>query len=101
MMWQLVLFSDESRFLVKPRVGRIRVWRRLGEQLADDAVREVTAFGGGSVMIYLADGPVPRGTGHPSGGRRCLTPERKRQMSLPSTNEVPPTIRLERRDHEP
>nr|KAG5692731.1 hypothetical protein BaRGS_033842 [Batillaria attramentaria] len=48
--WQLVLFSDESRFLVKPRDGRIRVWRRPGEQLADDAVQEVTAFGGGSIM---------------------------------------------------
>nr|KAG5697199.1 hypothetical protein BaRGS_028935 [Batillaria attramentaria] len=50
LLWQLVLFSDESRFLVKPRDGRIRVWRCPGEQLADDAVQEVTAFGGGSVM---------------------------------------------------
>nr|KAG5714146.1 hypothetical protein BaRGS_020474 [Batillaria attramentaria] len=50
--WQLVLFSDESQFLVKPRDGRVRVWRRPGEQLADDAVQEVTALGGGSVMAW-------------------------------------------------
>nr|KAG5707485.1 hypothetical protein BaRGS_011989 [Batillaria attramentaria] len=58
MMWKLVLFSDESRFLVKPRDGRIRVWRRPGEQLADDAVQEVTAFGDGSVMVRLDDRPA-------------------------------------------
>nr|KAG5701661.1 hypothetical protein BaRGS_027819 [Batillaria attramentaria] len=63
--WQLVLFSDESRFLVKPRDGRIRVWRCPGEQLADDAVQEVTAFGGGSVMqigaqaVFMDDDATP------------------------------------------
>nr|KAG5708558.1 hypothetical protein BaRGS_032979 [Batillaria attramentaria] len=57
--WQLVLFSDESRFLVRPRDGRIRVGRCPGEQLADDAVQEVTAFGGGSVMVMK---PYPTNT---------------------------------------
>ena len=50
--WRMVLFTDESRFQVTPRDGRIRVWRRPGEQLADGAIQEVAAFGGGSVMVW-------------------------------------------------
>ena len=47
-----VMFSDESRFCLRKVDGRLRVWRRPGERFADVCVQEVTAFGGGSVMIW-------------------------------------------------
>lgn len=50
--WARVMFSDESRFCLEPSDGRVRVWRRRGEQLADDAIEERNAFGGGSVMVW-------------------------------------------------
>lgn len=50
--WGQVLFTDESRFMVSPKDGRIRVWRRAHEQLQDDAVQETAAFGGGSIMVW-------------------------------------------------
>ena len=46
------MFSDESRFCLRKVDGRLRVWRRSGERFADVCVQEVTAFGGGSVMIW-------------------------------------------------
>ena len=46
------MFSDESRFCLRKVDGRLRVWRRPGERFADVCVQEVTAFGGGSVMIW-------------------------------------------------
>ena len=50
--WANVMFSDESRFCLRKVDGRLRVWRRPGERFADVCVQEVTAFGGGSGMIW-------------------------------------------------
>jgi transposase len=50
--WTNVLFTDESRFCLDPRDGRIRVWRRPGQRFADNAVEEQTPYGGGSVMVW-------------------------------------------------
>jgi len=46
------MFSDESRFCLHPTDGRIRVWRRPRERLADDVIQEHVPFGGGSVMVW-------------------------------------------------
>lgn len=50
--WSQVLFTDESRFCLEHNDGRVRIWRRRGERLAQGAVRERTAHGGGSIMIW-------------------------------------------------
>lgn len=50
--WSQVLFTDESRFALSFNDGRVRVWRRPGERYADNAVREVDRYGGGSVMVW-------------------------------------------------
>ena len=50
--WARVLFSDESRFSLEHNDGRVRVWRRPGERLVPGAVRERTAYRGGSVMVW-------------------------------------------------
>ena len=49
--WARVLFSDESRFNHSHHDGRIRVFRRRGESLADNCLIERDRFGGGSVML--------------------------------------------------
>lgn len=51
-MWEKVMFSDESRFCLRRCDGRIKVWRRRGERYADCCTDRVTAFGGGSVMVW-------------------------------------------------
>ena len=48
-----VLFSDEMRSCLRHVDGRNRVWRRRGEQHAECCLQPVTAFGGGSVMMYM------------------------------------------------
>ena len=60
--WRRIVFTDESRFLLRPVDGRVRVWRRQTEVLRQDLVSETTAFGGGSVMVWGAiccDGRSP------------------------------------------
>ena len=52
--WQCIVFTDESRFLLRPVDGRIRSWRRRNEFLRQDLVVETTAFGGGLVMVLGA-----------------------------------------------
>ena len=47
-----MLFSDESRFMLKEVDGRLRVYRRRGERYLDDCVERRDAYGGGSVMIW-------------------------------------------------
>ena len=47
-----VLFTDEIRACLRHIDGRRRVWRRRGEQHAEFCVQPVTAFGGGSVMVW-------------------------------------------------
>ena len=50
--WQTVMFTDEMRACLRHTDGRKRVWRRRGEQHAECCVQPVTAFGGGSVMVW-------------------------------------------------
>jgi len=50
--WRTVLFSDESRFLLRRADGRARVYRRRNERFAPNCVRQVDRFGGGSVMVW-------------------------------------------------
>ena len=49
--WRRIWFSDESRFLLQKRDGRIRVYRRQNERLSYSCVQEVASFGGDSVIL--------------------------------------------------
>ena len=44
--WRQVLFTDESRFLLRRVDGRTRVYRRHGERFADNCVLRHDHFGG-------------------------------------------------------
>ena len=48
--WQRIWFSDESRFLLQNRDGRIRVYRRQNERFSYSCVQELASFGGGSII---------------------------------------------------
>lgn len=50
--WRTVLFTDESRFLLRRTDGRVRVYRRRGERFAPNCVQQGDRFGGGSVMVW-------------------------------------------------
>ena len=50
--WWRIWFSDESRFLLQKRDGRIRVYRRRNERFSSSCVQEVDSFGGGGVMMW-------------------------------------------------
>ncbi len=50
-LWRDVLFTDESRFSLYRVDGKQRVWRRVGEQLADVSVADRVAHGGSGVMV--------------------------------------------------
>ena len=50
--WRRVMFSDEARFCLHKVDGRVRVWRRSGERFADCCIERVTAYCGGSVMVW-------------------------------------------------
>lgn len=50
--WNDVLFTDESRFCVDMFDRRRHVWRRRGERFHDCCVKQVSRWGGGSVMIW-------------------------------------------------
>jgi transposase len=45
------LFSDESKFNLKFRDGRVRIYRRRRERFADGCVKETDRFGGDGVMV--------------------------------------------------
>ena len=51
-VWDLILFSDESRFNLSHADGRGSVYRRRGEPFADACVVERDRFGGGSVLVW-------------------------------------------------
>ena len=51
--WNNVLFTDESRFMLREVDGRHRVYRRTGERYLDACVEHRDAYGGGSVMIWV------------------------------------------------
>ena len=50
--WSRVMFTDESRFALEHPDSRTKVWRREGERFLDEYVLPVTAFGGGSIMVW-------------------------------------------------
>lgn len=50
--WKRVHWSDESRFLLKPIDGRVRVWRQRGTAYNQEHVLGTTAFGGGGVTVW-------------------------------------------------
>ena len=52
--WRRVWFSDESRFMLQPRDGCTRVYRRRNARFARNCVLEVDNFGAGSVMMWGA-----------------------------------------------
>lgn len=50
--WRQILFTDESRFLLRRADGRARVYRRVNERYAANCLQQVEPFGGGSVMVW-------------------------------------------------
>lgn len=52
LQWSQVLFTDESRFMLRSVDGRRRVWRRRGERYEDGMFSERESFGGGSLMVW-------------------------------------------------
>jgi hypothetical protein len=46
------LSSDESKFNLKFRDGRVRIYSRRREPFADGCVKETDRFGGGGAMIW-------------------------------------------------
>lgn len=50
--WRRIIFTDESRFLLRSVDGRMRVRRYEGEVLRNDLICETTQQGGGSVMVW-------------------------------------------------
>ena len=50
--WNLVLFTDESRFNVQFADGKLPVWRRTGKSMDENNIVEQDRYGGGSVMIW-------------------------------------------------
>ena len=51
LQWRNILFSEESRFCLERRDGRVLVYRRRNERYADACVMERDQFGGGSVIV--------------------------------------------------
>ena len=47
-----MLFTDESRFLLRRSDGRVRVFRRLRERFSDSCVMRHDRYGGGSVKVW-------------------------------------------------
>ena len=47
-----MVFSDESRFGLFYSNGRVRVWRKPGEQYCADCLTPTVKFDGGSVMVW-------------------------------------------------
>ena len=50
--WQRVHWSDESRFLLNPVDGRVRVWGPRNTALQQNHILGTTAFGGGGVTVW-------------------------------------------------
>ena len=50
--WNRIAFTDESRFVLRPVDGRVRVWREKNQRLREDCSLSSTAFGGGSVHVW-------------------------------------------------
>ena len=54
LQWSRIIFTDESRFLLRPKDGRNRVWRYRGERFDEQCTVEQIAHGGGSVHVWGA-----------------------------------------------
>ena len=52
--WSRIIFTDESRFLLRPKDGRIRVWRYRGERFDEECTVQEVAHGGGSIHVWGA-----------------------------------------------
>lgn len=50
--WAHILFTDESRFGLRPDSRRIRVWRRPGNASRLETIHEVDRYQGGTLMIW-------------------------------------------------
>ena len=70
--WRDVAFTDESRFCLQMRDGRVRVYRRRGERFAANCVLEADRNRGGSVMIWGEGG----GDFWKSEDRPCVYPRK-------------------------
>ena len=53
-LWNRVVWSDESRFVLHPVSGRTVVWRLPGERLKEQFLVHVSQAGGGSVHVWGA-----------------------------------------------
>jgi len=53
-LWQRVIWSDESRFVLHPVSGRTMVWRLPGERLKEQFLVHTLQGGGGSVHVWGA-----------------------------------------------
>ncbi len=53
--WKNVVWSDESRFLLRHSDGRVRIWRKEHESMDPSCLVSTVQAGGGGVMdIFLA-----------------------------------------------
>lgn len=50
--WRRIHWSDESRFLLRPVDGRMRVWREKNQAYDENHVCPITPFGGGGVTVW-------------------------------------------------
>lgn len=50
--WSDVIFADESKFTLWQSDGRVRVWRKVNEQLKKQNLQQTVKHGGGSVMVW-------------------------------------------------
>lgn len=50
--WRRIHWSDESRFLLRPIDGRMRVWREKNTRFHDQHVLGTKAFGSGGVTVW-------------------------------------------------
>ena len=52
--WERIVFTDESRFMLRPTDGRLRVWRGKNERFREDCISEAFAHGCGSIHVWGA-----------------------------------------------
>ena len=52
--WRKICLSDESRFYLQKRDGRMRVYRSWNELFSSSCVQEEDSYGGSSVMMWAA-----------------------------------------------
>lgn len=50
--WNTILWSDESKYNIYGSDGRIKVWRKVGEEMDLSCILPTVKFGGGSVMVW-------------------------------------------------